>query len=174
MEFLHSLKPRYRTLPGEVYFNALKRAVRVGKLFTLDGALPLVRTTHEWHAEHGRDGLKPTAEIRLARELFTIAGERLARELPPESAEDHADDVAAQVRQELVRLLIEPRVLRSGAGDHVSYATWAIRLAPGLGWRQCFSHPIYGLRADDGAIRIAARSEFLMGKVALLKREVIA
>jgi hypothetical protein len=183
IEFLRTFRPAYVTRTGEIWLAAAGRAIRVGRLFTLNGAFTLIRTTPEWRAEHSRDGLKPTAEIRLARELFGIAGERLARELfgiagerlarelPPECADDDAENIAARVRQQLIQMLIEPRILTSGVAERLSFAGWATRIAPGTGWQQCFGHSVYALRTDDGTIRLAVRSQYILGKLPVLTRE---
>ncbi|MCY3019569.1 MAG: hypothetical protein NTW87_11145 [Planctomycetota bacterium] len=166
MDFLRELKPRYRTQAGEIYFGRLGRAIRPAKVYALDGAVEFVRQTPEWLREQSVAGIKPSAEIRLAKELFIIAGERLATVLPVENADHHAADIATQVRGDLIHLLIEPRVLRSGASDRLSFAGWAVRSAPDAVWRQSFGHPVYALRTQSGAIRLAIRSEYMRAKMA--------
>lgn len=171
-EFLGTLEPQWHRKHRAIYFEGLGREVALGSLWTLanDALIDRVLDTIEAR-EAARDGPPPNyrARLSLLKEAVAMAGSRLVTTLPAvaDVAEDNTLD-HENLRDLMVAWLLAPRNFRTDTGTPITitFHSWAIALAPGVGWLQCFTASVFGRISEaDGRPEIAVKAEVL--KVAL-------
>lgn len=167
-EFLSTLEPRWHRKHKAIYFQGLGREVALGSLWTLadDALIDRVLNTVEAH-EAARDAVPPYYRARLAllKEAIAMAGSRLVTALPAidDATQDNTLD-QQNLLDSLVAWLLAPRTFRTDTGTPVAttYYGWALALAPGAGWLQCFMAPVFGrINEANGRSEICVKGEVL-------------